>query len=153
MPTVIEKELSEILEAPIFYDGNEISLTEERKFEKYVPIFISKADEQIVCGIVYEPNEEDAQGDKANEEEIRKAAYYFMENVQKFKVNHKGKAVRVKLLESYITPQDIIIAGQKVKKGSWVLTTRILDANIWKAIKVDKTLTGYSMAGIALAGS
>lgn len=124
----------------------------EKKFEKMVPIvpLLAKADkdERIVYGIVYEPDEEDSQGDEANAEEIRKAAYQFMEEVQTFKVMHKGKKVKVRILENYIAPVDFTIEGKSVKKGSWVLVTRILDAKIWKAIKKGK-LTGYSMAGYA----
>lgn len=125
-------------------------IKEGKGFEKFIPVYpIDKADdEQIVCGVVYEPDVEDAQGDKANEVEIRKAAYQFIENVQKFKVNHKGKPIKVKLLESYITPQDLTIANQFVKKGSWILTIRVLAAKVWKAIKSGE-YTGFSMAGWA----
>jgi len=123
----------------------------EQKFEKFVPVFVQKAEEQIVCGIVYEPDEVDAQGDTADAEEIRKAAYQFMEEVQAFKVNHEGRPVKARVLESYVAPDDLTIAGHRVKKGSWLLTTRILDKNVWEDIKSGK-LTGYSMAGYAMAG-
>jgi len=129
---------------------SKLEVEEQQKFEKYIPFFIQKADEQIVCGIVYEPNEEDAQGDMATAEEIRKAAYQFMEDVQAFKINHKGKNIKAKVLESYIAPGNLTIAGQKIKKGSWLLTTRILDKAIWDDIK-SGDLTGYSMAGYAMA--
>jgi len=129
---------------------SKLKAAEQQKFEKYIPIFIHKAEEQIVCGIVYEPNEEDAQGDMATAEEIRKAAYQFMEDVQAFKINHKGKNIKAKVLESYIAPGNLTIAGQKIKKGSWLLTTRILDKAIWDDIK-SGDLTGYSMAGYAMA--
>lgn len=108
----------------------------------------TKKEERIVYGIVYEPDEEDSQGDVANAEEIRKAAYQFMEDCQTFKVMHKGSNVRVRILENYIAPVDFTIEKKSVKEGSWVLVTRILDPKIWKAIKKGK-LTGYSMAGYA----
>ena len=82
------------------------------------------------------------------EEEIRKAAYTFMENAQAFKVMHKGKKVKVKILENYIAPCDFTIEKREVKKGSWVLVTRVLDKKLWQEIKAGK-LTGYSMAGYA----
>lgn len=129
----------------------ETEQTEVQKFEKFVSVYqIDKTDkeEHIVCGIVYEPDTEDAQGDMASEIEIRKAAYQFMEDVQVFKVMHKGKKVKVKMLESYIAPADFTIASQSVKKGTWVITLRVLDKAIWKAIK-DGKLTGFSMAGYA----
>lgn len=115
-----------------------------------VPVFAieKKGDEHIVMGIVYEPDTVDAQGDQASEEEIRKAAYHFMENNPTFKIQHKGKPVNIKVLESYIAPQDFTIAKRNVKKGSWVLVTRILNKQLWKDIKAGK-MTGFSMAGYA----
>ena len=127
----------------------------EKKFERIIPIVPilkeNKGEEHIVYGIVYEPDEEDSQGDEANAEEIRKAAYQFMEQVQTFKVMHKGKNVKVRILENYLAPVDFKIEGKSVKKGTWVLVTRILDKKIWKAIKKGK-ITGYSMAGYARTG-
>jgi len=124
---------------------------EDKKFDRFVSVYpLDKAEkeEHIVCGVVYEPDVEDAQGDKANEVEICKAAYQFMEEVQAFRVMHKGKKVKVKVLESYIAPVDFTVAKQSIKKGSWILTVRVLDKKIWKAVK-DGELTGFSMAGYA----
>jgi len=124
---------------------------DDEEFEKQIPIFAvekSGDDKRIVYGIVYSPDEVDAQGDQASAEEIEKAAYHFMEHVQTFKLMHKGKAAKIKILESYIAPENLTIAGRKIKKGSWILVTRILDEKIWKLVKAGK-LTGYSMAGYA----
>ncbi len=124
----------------------------ETEIEKDIVILpIEKGDEHIVYGIVYEPDTEDAQGDEANAEEIQKAAYDFMEHVQTFKVMHKGNRVKVRILENYIAPVDFTIKKRKVKKGSWILVTRILDKKLWAEIKAGN-LTGYSMAGYAQVG-
>ena len=110
---------------------------------------IDKANEErIVFGIVYEPDSTDAQGDSASAEEIQKAAYNFMENAQAFKVMHKGKKVNVKILENYLAPIDFTVAKRTVKKGSWVLVTRVVDDKLWQDVKAGR-LTGYSMAGQA----
>jgi len=119
------------------------------EFYKEVHIFEKKKDEQIVCGVVYEPDTTDAQGDEATVEEIRKAAFDFMEKGQKFKAFHEGKPINVNVLESYLAPVDFRGAnGDLVRKGSWILTTRILDKPIWMAIKSGE-IAGYSMAGRA----
>lgn len=126
-------------------------MKEGKKFEKFISVYLvdkADSDEHIVCGVVYEPNVEDAQGDEANEVEIRKAAYQFMEEVQAFRVMHKGKKVKVRVLESFIAPVDFAVVNKSVKKGSWILTVRVLDKKIWKAVK-DGELTGFSMAGYA----
>ncbi len=126
------------------------NVTEEmcgtEKSLEFVPV--EKVDEQIVYGIVYEPDTVDAQGDEANAEVIKKAAYGFMENAQNFKVMHKGKNVKVQILENYLAPVDFKINKRQVKKGTWILVTRILDKKLWKQIK-EGNLTGYSMAGYA----
>lgn len=120
------------------------------KSEQYVPIFKISEDEQIVGGIVYEPMKQDTQGDYATEKDIQEACYYFMEHTLKFKVMHKGNFItnKVRILENYIAPSDMVIENQKVKKGSWIIVLRILDKKIWKEVKEGK-LTGFSMAGIA----
>jgi hypothetical protein len=116
---------------------------------KSLEIFISKEDEHIVGGIVYEPDIVDGQGDWASEEDIQEAAYYFMENSQQFKVRHKGEPNSlIKILESYIVPAGFRIDGKLVKKGSWYLTLRILDEEVWREVKEGK-LTGFSLAGTA----
>lgn len=150
---ILKSKLSKTIKEEVLTKAKKIiSDTKEGKtFEKFISVYpIDKADsdEQVVCGIVYEPDEVDAQGDKANEIEIRKAAYQFMEQVQVFKIMHKGKKAKVKVLESYIAPVDFTMANQFIKKGSWVITVRILDKKIWKAVK-DGKLTGFSMAGYA----
>lgn len=126
------------------------SIKDFKKFEKGIKLFsIEKQEDQhLVCGVVYEPDITDAQNDQASEEEIRKAAHQFMEEVQILKVNHSGKQVKVKPVESYIAPADFEMCGQKVKKGSWVMTCKVSDEELWKDIK-DNRITGYSMAGYA----
>jgi hypothetical protein len=127
----------------------EIKKDKGNQVEKSIEfVGLEKADQQIVYGIVYEPDTEDAQGDKATSEEIQKAAYNFMENAQAFKVMHKGKKVNVKILENYLAPCDFEINKRQVKKGTWILATRILDKALWKKIKAGD-FTGYSMAGYA----
>jgi len=124
----------------------------EKSISKDVPIFVSKADQQIICGVIYEPDTVDAQGDQANADEIKKAAFDFMESVRTFKVMHKGKKTDITILESYIAPADFSVGKKKVKKGSWVITAKVNDKKVWKSIK-DGKLTGFSMAGRAIVDS
>lgn len=130
------------------------NVIEEVKFQKaeerFIPIFKVSEDEQIVGGVVYEPMKQDTQGDYSTEEEIREACYYFMEHSLRFKVMHRGAFItdKIKILENYIAPSDMVINEEKIKKGSWILIIRVLDASIWKDIKEGK-LNGFSMAGLA----
>lgn len=134
--------------------GKEIEKTRDdteqlSKFVKFVGV--QKADknpERIVMGIVYEPDTEDSQGDWATEEEIRKAAYTFMESEQAFKINHDADAA-IHILESYIAPVDFTVGEEQVKKGSWLLGSRVVDEDVWEKIETG-VYSGYSMAGDAL---
>jgi len=129
----------------------ELKNEEGEEIEKDIEIIpIEKGDEHIVYGIVYQPDTPDAQNDEASAGEIKKAAYDFMEHVQTFKVMHKGKKIKVRILENYIAPVEFTINKRKIKKGSWVLVTRVLDKKLWEAIK-SGDIAGYSMAGYAKA--
>ena len=122
---------------------------EQPTFEKKVNIFINKEEEEkkLVYGIVYEPNEIDAQGDFATEEEIEKAAHNFMLKYQQIDKQHDFTPGVAEVVESYIAPTDMTIGEQEIKKGSWVLVTKVND-DIWEDVK-SGNLTGYSMAGTA----
>ena len=104
--------------------------------------------ERIVMGVVYEPDVEDAQADWANAEDIRKAAFSFMESGQAYKINHADDA-KINVLESYLAPVDFELEGQVVKAGSWVLGSRIKDDEVWGKIEKGE-ITGYSMAGVGV---
>lgn len=121
-------------------------------FSKYVKfVGITKAEdnpERFLMGVVYEPDAKDSYGDWATAEEIRQAAYTFMESGQVYKINHDAEA-SIHVLESFIAPVDYEVAGEQVKKGSWLLGSRVLDDGIWEKIEKGE-LTGYSMAGEAL---
>lgn len=107
-------------------------------------------DQRIVMGVVLEPDEVDAQGDTISPEEIRNAAYKFMEDFQVSGIQHKEFAGgRVKIVESWIAPQDLTIEGQAIKAGTWMMTNRILDDALWKAAKEGK-FTGFSIGGSAI---
>jgi hypothetical protein len=133
------------------HDGMKFEPAEESKsVEKFVRFVEKREDEQIVTGVVYEPNETDTQGDYSTAEEIMKAAYSFMENGQQFQMNHAGKDVEAVVLENYLAPVAFDIGEEHIKKGTWILTSRVKDIDIWKRIKSGE-ITGYSMRGTAMA--
>lgn len=109
-----------------------------------------ESEERFVYGIVLEPDGVDAQDDTISAPEIRTAAHKFMEDFQNLGLQHmrfiNGKA---KILESFIAPEDVRIGGELVKKGTWMFGVRVLDDNIWKAIK-EGLITGFSIGGSAI---
>lgn len=121
----------------------------EKALEKSWDIPIWKSEEQrFVYGIVLQPDIEDGQGDVVSKEEIAKTAHSFMENCQKIGLEHNIIVPQIKIWESYIAPQTMIIAGQEVNKGSWILGVHITEDSIWNQVKSGE-LTGFSIKGYA----
>lgn len=106
-------------------------------------------DERFVLGIVLEPDTVDAQNDIYSAEEVRSAAHKFMERFQNIGHMHKDLInSKAKILESFLAPVDFAVGDQQVKKGTWVMATRVSDDKLWKAVKSGE-LTGYSIGGSA----
>lgn len=110
---------------------------------------IVKADEDkhYVTGIVYEPMTEDTDGNYMTEEEITKAAHWFMKNSGKPDIQHCfEKADNVEIVESYVAKSDMEIEGQQIKKGTWIMTMEVADDDVWDKIEKGE-ITGFSMGG------
>lgn len=107
-------------------------------------------EERFVLGVVLEPNTEDSQGDIYDEEEVRKAAHWYMEHGRKVGLQHrKDVSDKITVIESYIMPTDTEVGGQMIKKGTWMMAVRVNDDDIWEAVK-SGDLTGFSIGGSAL---
>jgi hypothetical protein len=110
--------------------------------------------EQIVGGIIYEPNSVDTQGDFTDAKEITKAMFKFMERyaegTNRIKVMHKGNAHKFPILENFQPRVDMQIGNDTVKAGSWWMMVKITSPEVWKDIESGK-LTGFSMGGTASA--
>ena len=105
-----------------------------------------------IAGIVYEPDSVDSQNDYATAHEIRKAAHRYMMESGRFKVMHKDAVEGVRMLETYIAPVNFRMGDQMIRKGSWVIVLKVLDADLWKQVKEGK-ITGFSMGGRARASA
>lgn len=130
---------------PFFFTKSEDNPT----LKKDVKIFVNKATEeqQLVYGIVYEPDVEDAHGDYMTATEIEKAAHGFLKDARNVDNEHDFEAGAGEVVESYIAPTDFELGEHEVKKGAWVLVTKATE-EIWEEVKKG-TITGYSMAGTA----
>lgn len=112
---------------------------------------------RYVMGVVLEPEMVDATttkdsvGDIYNEDEVRKAAHFFM-------LNYSGKgndfmhdskdSETLKVVESFIAPVEMQIGSQMIKKGTWLMATLVLDDEVWKKVK-NGEIGGYSIGGTA----
>lgn len=104
-------------------------------------------------GEVLVPDDTDTQGDEYDEGDVRKAAHFFAEHGF-FAVGlmHERTLARskIRVLESYLAPIDMTVEGRDVKKGTWLLAARVVDDDLWQAVK-DGSLTGWSIEGTAIA--
>ncbi len=131
------------------FNSHSYLLPETFQFEE---ITIEKGRElKLVSGIVLEPETTDGQGDIYSSDEIRKTAHEFMANYsgQGNGLMHKSFGEdSLRIVESYLAPVDFTINKQSVKKGTWVMTSLILDDKLWSLVKKGK-LTGYSIRGVS----
>lgn len=120
----------------------------EPTFETTVKLLTKSDDpQQLVYGVVYEPDVEDAHGDFMDAETIEKAAHGFMEEYQNIDKQHDFKTNAGKVVESYVAPSDMTVGDTAIAKGTWVLVTKATD-ELWESIQKGE-FTGYSLAGTA----
>ncbi len=132
-------------------DDEEPTVDLTKRLSAEITVFWKKDEAQrLVTGIVLEPETTDSQKDIYSEDEVRKAALGFMEEFQNMGLMHK-KLVngKVKLVESFIARSAFKEGGQSVKKGTWLITVRIIDDALWKSVKSGE-LTGFSIGGSAV---
>jgi hypothetical protein len=125
-------------------------------------ILSKNIEEQYVLGIVLEPNDgeqgsiylPDTQGDIYSIDEIRQAAFLYMEKFQNTGLNHKSIVnKKIKIVESYLAPTDMSIKGwdghtYEIQKGTWLLGLHVVDKSIWEKVKSGE-LNGLSIGGSA----
>ena len=120
--------------------------------ELLVPFMKADDDRQLVTGIVLEPDEVDSQNDTIKTDVIERAAYNFLaryNNGNKLGIMHRMFGdIGVELAESYIAPMDMQIGGERVKKGSWIMTVKLVDLVLWRKIK-SGDITGFSIGRVA----
>jgi len=114
---------------------------------------VHKADEKrIVYGVVLSPHGPDAQGDVIPPEEIEEAAHNFIAFGGAIGINHEGRPIAARPVESFIAPVDFeYVPGKpesRIRKGEWVLAVKVFDDAVWEKVKRGE-LTGFSIQGWA----
>ena len=126
----------------------ELKKTYSGKFDRQVKIAKSDTDRRLVYGVVLEPEVIDAHNDIVSIDEIENAAHNYLIKSRMIGDQH-SKPAKADIVESYIAPADLDICGQQIKKGSWVMVTKVHDDNMWSGIKKG-AYTGYSIGGYAV---
>jgi hypothetical protein len=108
----------------------------------------------VVYCVVYSPNEVDSDGDSADEEEVMKACWKFMEDYSAALNLMHGRELTDKdaaVVENAIALADVYDGGTRIMKANdWYIGIRIKNPEIKTAIEKGE-LTGVSMEGHASA--
>lgn len=112
--------------------------------------FAKDSKKQIAYGVVYAPDEVDAQGDYSTAEAIEEAAHKYMikyrEGKATVKMRHQ-ESINAYVVESWIAPEDLDWGD--IRKGTWVVAVHIPDREIWQKVE-NGEITGFSMGGRVL---
>lgn len=141
-----------------YSDEEKKSEPEAPQVTKSAPLFakIVKAEKRLVTGLVLRPEVTDGQGDIMSAEVIAKAAYDWLARFGKktqLGLQHtsfKKNEDRFVLAESYIAPINFALGSDLVTEGTWLMTVKVLDDEIWDAVK-NGEITGFSIGGRATA--
>lgn len=149
----LAEELGTPVEKKISAETEALLLKEMRAIVRKGP---AQDEERYVLGVVLEPLKEmgqaDLQQDTYSAAEVQKACYAFMQDFGNLGLQHqKYINGRVKILENWITRDDSVIDGQSVTKGTWLLGVRVVDDDLWTAVKKGE-ITGFSVGGTAQRG-
>lgn len=118
------------------------------------PVAKFDLEKQVVTGIVLEPGVIDAHNHFESAETIEEASHVFMGRYRqkvdgtKLGIQHQvfGE-VGFHIVESYIAPIDFVLGGEIVRKGSWVMSVKVTNVDLWNAVK-DGAITGFSIGAM-----
>jgi hypothetical protein len=120
--------------------------------QRFVPIQKVDTDKRLIIGVVLEPDEVDAQKDTIKAEAIERASIKFLANYNlttKLGFMHKKFGdIGLQLAHSWVALEDTKIGGKKVKKGTWLMTMKVVRDALWKDVKAGK-YAGFSIGGVA----
>ena len=102
---------------------------------------------RIVTAPALVPYEEDNDGDVVAPEEIETVAHKFMEDYQNIDVMHTFRKV-AKPVESWILREPMTIKGEKLPAGTWMLSAKVEDDDVWSGILKGK-YKGYSVTAVS----
>ncbi|RAZ54553.1 XkdF-like putative serine protease domain-containing protein [Campylobacter hyointestinalis] len=116
--------------------------------EKEIKI-VKSSDEGMVYAVVYSPDEIDTQGEFADANTIKKAAYGFMKSgfTKNIDKEHDFKSVDAYVAESWLIRKgDPLFLNEK--EGSWAVGIKLESDELKAAVKSGE-IAGISMAGLA----
>lgn len=128
--------------------NNKKIVYKNENFNELLRVDFKKSDieQGVVYGIVYAPDEVDTQGEFANADEIKKAAYDFMKRSDLrycIDVNHNFNIADAYICESWIVKSKDEFFDEE---GAWAVGIKIEDEELRDMVK-NGSITGLSMYG------
>ncbi|MBE3609506.1 XkdF-like putative serine protease domain-containing protein [Campylobacter californiensis] len=128
--------------------NNKKIIYKNENFNELLRVDFKKSDDEqgVVYGIVYAPDEVDTQGEFANANEIKKAAYDFMKRADLgycVDVNHNFNITNAYVCESWIVKSKDEFFGEV---GAWAVGIKLEDEDLKQMVK-NGAITGLSMYG------
>ena len=131
--------------------GKGLTLKSAKAGERAGTFEITKMDDErmVAFGIVYAPDQEDAHGDTADAQTIRRACYEFMREgrLKNIDTEHSFSPEAAYVGECWLVRKgDELFPDEP--EGAWAVGIQIGDPDLWRQLKSGE-LTGISLAGIA----
>lgn len=116
------------------------------------PIVRKDPARQIAYAAVLVPGEADTDGDALTAEKIEEVAHGWLENYGNIDLQHNLVQQDARPVESYVSANEMPVTladgtERTLPAGSWVLATKVQDAEVWKGIESGR-YTGYSVMGV-----
>ena len=131
----------------------------------HCPILKSSSEKRLVTGPLLIPEKIDLQNEIISHEEIETAAHNYMTKLTFQKdpeflkqiglstraeqgFMHADFERKIAVVESYIAPIDFDFNKRKIVAGTWMITVKVFDDEVWGLIKAGK-IRGFSIGGQA----
>lgn len=119
--------------------------------DKWTEVQVAKSTEPALrqaTFLVLEPEEFDLHDEIYSEEEIRKGCHSFNRFSMKANLLHLMETTSFDIIESYISPADLVLNDVFIKKGSWLTVLQFWDDDIWEQV-LKGEFTGVSIGCLA----
>ncbi|MCF6432657.1 XkdF-like putative serine protease domain-containing protein [Leisingera sp. MMG026] len=138
-----------LVAAPATGKGLTLKSTKPGERAAAFDLVVKNDDMMRAYGVVYAPDQEDAHGDTADADTIRRAATEFMREgrLKNIDTEHSFTAEMAFVAESWLVRKDDALFPDE-PEGAWAVGIQIGDPDLWKQLKSGE-LTGISLAGIA----
>ncbi len=126
----------------------EISVSETNMIKTHTNNLMKSVneDERLFTAVVLRPDAVDSHGDIYSPDVVKQACHDYVSHCMNSNLQHQYELEKsdMKIVESYIAPQDMEFEDGNVIKGDWIMTAKIENDELWKACKAGQ-FTGFSV--------